>query len=318
MVELSKSLVACPVRLFVVIVAGLAAFVTVFISTAGGAGSSNELIHRKDSLYQQILVYKNDSTVSLKFNRRSVAIQSRVDLQNPREFLLEYTKMSFAGLFYKPEPKRVLVVGMGGGVIPREMRHYYPDTLIDVVEIDGAIPSIATKYFGFKADDKMKVHVMDGRMYIRRQVRKQNEKYDYIVLDAFNSEYIPYHLMTREFLVLVKKALAEDGVIVANVFHGNKLFDYELKTFIDVFAKADVYMGGSSGNAMIVVRGSGGKYPATKDLRAVARELQKNRKFSFKIERLVNTRKVNVKPSRKSYVLTDDKAPVNKLREQNR
>ncbi len=174
--------------------------------------------------------------------------------------MLSYTKLAFCGLLYKPEPKRILVLGLGGGVIPREMHSYFPATDIDVAEIDPDIQQTAKQFFGFREDDKLRVHISDGRMFIKELLRRKSaEKYDIVVLDAFNSEYIPFHLMTKEFLEQVKGVLAEDGVVVANVFQNNRLFDAELATFLAVFGRCQVFVDEYSTNAMLVSPGPNGR-----------------------------------------------------------
>jgi spermidine synthase len=59
----------------------------------------------------------------------------------------------------------------------------------------------------------MNVHVEDGRNYLERT----NHTYDVIVLDAFRTDSVPFHLTTREFMESATAALDEDGVLVANV-----------------------------------------------------------------------------------------------------
>ena len=164
--------------------------------------SWGRLVERKESLYNTIFVYQRGPLVTLRFGRRdAVPIQSQVNLDALHEHRLEYTELSFCGLLIQPEPRRVLVLGLGGGVIPRELRYYYPEAEIDVAEIDGAIPPLAAKYFAFTEDPKLKVYVEDGRIFIKKRLRlKEVPKYDIIILDAFNGDYIPFHLMTREFL----------------------------------------------------------------------------------------------------------------------
>ena len=219
-------------------------------------GAVGQLIHKEASLYNSIFVYRNGSIVTLQFGRRPGApIQSQVDLEQLPRHMLEYTKLMFCGLLYQPEPKRILVLGLGGGVIPREMRRYFPEAEIDVAEIDPAIPPIASRFMGFQADDKLRVHVADGRVFVKRQLRAASvQKYDVVILDAFNSEYIPFHLMTQEFLEEIKGVLASDGVVVANVFYSNRLFDAEFKTFLAVFDHCQVYFGVTCTNAMLVAR----------------------------------------------------------------
>jgi len=233
--------------------------------------------------------------------------------------MLEYTTMTFCGLLYEPEPEKVLVLGLGGGVIPREMHHYLPALEIDVVEIDPEVPVIAKQFFGFREDDKLKVHIADGRMFIKKQLRRDPvPKYDLVILDAFNSDYIPFHLMTKEFLEEVKSVLADDGVVIANVFYTNRLFDAELKTFLAVFERCQVFIGDHSGNAMLVAPGPAGPTLTIEDAVERAKILQRKHKLAFNMLTVARQLQPNIRPASRAKVLTDDRAPVNRLRTQQR
>lgn len=276
------------------------------------------LIHEKNSLYNTIFVYEYGSVMTLRFGKRpTLAIQSQTDLDNPRIHMLEYTKMTFSGLLYNSDPNRVLVLGLGGGVIPREIRHYYPNIEIDVVEIDQAIPPIASRFFGFNPDDKMKVFVDDGRMFVKKQLRLNPvPRYDLIILDAFNGDYIPFHLMTKEFLEELKGVLSDDGVVVANVFHTNRLFDAEFKTFMDVFGRCQVFIGNSSGNAMLVSPGPSRPVLTVAEAVQKAGRLQNRLRPPFDFVQIAQQLAPEEKPDPSVKTLTDDLAPVNWLRNQ--
>ena len=289
------------------------------------AGAANgeqwgRLIHKENSLYHGIFVYQMDSVVTLRFGKQpTVQMQSQVDISNLRQHRLEYTKMAFCGLLYQPEPKRILVLGLGGGVIPREMHHYFPSAEIDVAEIDPEIPKIAKKYFVFAEDDRLKVHIADGRMFIKEQLRKEpGKKYDIVVLDAFSSEYIPFHLMTKEFLEEVKGVLAEDGVVVANVFYNNRLFDAEWATFLAVFGRSQVFIGNYTVNAMLAAPGPKGQTLSIDEAVSRANILQSRIRPAFEMVTVANQLRPNMRPDPRTKVLTDDRAPVNRLREQKR
>ena len=277
-----------------------------------------QVIHEKSSLYNSIFVYKDGSIVSLKFGKRATLnLQSQVDLNDPRRHMLEYTTMTFCGLFYKPQPQRMLVLGLGGGVIPREMHHHFPQLQIDVAEIDPDIPPVAARFLGFHEDEKLKVHVDDGRMFIKKQLRcNPVPKYDMIILDAFNGDYIPFHLMTKEFLQEVKGVLADDGVVIANVFYTNRLFDAEFKTFLSVFGRSQAFFGAVSGNAMLVSPGPACPILTEQEAVEHAQQLQQKHNLSFDLIEVAQMLRPDVHPDRRAKVLTDDVAPVNWLREQ--
>lgn len=310
-------------RPILIILVGLV-LIAPLVLFSGGAYVSDwgRQIHRTDSLYNTIFVYERGSIVTLRFGRReAVPIQSQVNTRDLSEHMLEYSKMMFCGLFYQPRPERVLVLGLGGGVIPRQMHTYFPDAEIDAVEIDPAIPPIAEKYFGFQTDDKLKVYVDDGRIFIKKHLRdkeKKDAKYDYVVLDAFNGDYIPFHLMTREFLEEVRDVLTDDGVVVANVFYTNRLFDAEFRTFAEVFGTTQVYLGRESGNAMIAAVKPEEQALTMRQAVEIARDIQKDIEPSFSLPRIAGMMAEDIHPDPDVRILTDDRAPVNWLKEQDR
>jgi spermidine synthase len=69
---------------------------------------------------------------------------------------------------------------------------------------------------------------------VKRALREQ-KNYDLIMLDAFDHEYIPEHLLTQEFLKEVKALLAPGGVLAANTFSSSRLYDHESTTYASVF-----------------------------------------------------------------------------------
>ncbi len=297
-----------------------AVFLVFSVLSAAAPEEWGRLAARKESLYNTIFVYQKDSVVTLRFGRRAaVPIQTQVDLNNLRQHQLEYTKLVYASLLYVPEPNSILVLGLGGGVIPRDFRFYFPQAQIDVVEIDEAIPPLAKEFFAFAEDDKMKVYVDDGRMFIKKQLRRSNPpQYDIIVLDAFNGDYIPFHLMTREFLEEVKGILSPKGVAAANVFYDNQLFDAEWVTFLEVFGRSDVFLGRTSGNAILISPGREVSVPAGPAFLERARTLQNKHRLAFSLPAVARCFRPDLRPDSKARVLTDDRAPVDSLRQRPR
>ena len=85
-------------------------------------------------------------------------------------------------------------------------------------------------------------------VFVRRQ-RRGVTRYDYILLDAFTGEYIPEHLMTKEFLTEIKRLPTKDGVVVANTFSSSRLYHHE-SAIVDVFG--ELTMPTMSGNRIIL------------------------------------------------------------------
>ncbi|MFM1896510.1 MAG: hypothetical protein RLZZ385_1584 [Pseudomonadota bacterium] len=213
-----------------------------------------EVIHEERSLYRDITVVQNGPRRCLIFNVRvGDRNQTCVDVNEPEKLVFAYTRMSFAGLLLNPQPRRILVAGLGGGSIPMTLTDLFPDAVIDVVEIDRAVYNVAKEYFFFEENDNMQVSIRDAREFVKR-AGMEGLKYDYIVLDAFTGDYIPEHLLTREFLMEVQQIMNPDAVLVANTFSTSQFYDHESVTYQNVFGAFFNFKLPTSGNRIIITR----------------------------------------------------------------
>lgn len=211
----------------------VAAILTLFTSPT--LADVQKLLHSERSLYREVLVYESGSQRCMCFTRNCrIGRQSCMDTRNPERISLNYPKLMLGSLYLKPQPRSILVIGLGGGTLPRTLLKALPGAVIDVVEIDPAVVSVAKKYFGFTPGERMRVIEMDGRVFVKRAIREQRQ-YDLIMLDAFDHEYIPEHLLTQEFLREVKALLAPGAVLAANTFSSSRLYDHESVTYASVF-----------------------------------------------------------------------------------
>jgi spermidine synthase len=215
--------------------------------------SQAKVIHEERSVYTRIIVEDTFNTRCLKFTqKREDSTQTCIDLNNPKKMVFSYTKMSLASLLLNPNPKRILIVGLGGGTLPMALRDLVPSAVIDTVEIDEAVVRVAREYFGFVEDERNRAITQDARVFGKRAALRGLE-YDLIILDAFNGEYIPEHLMTVEFLREMQALLSDDGVLVANTFANSRLYDYESATYAEVFGDFLNFREASTGNRVILV-----------------------------------------------------------------
>ncbi len=297
----------------------IGATLALLVSTAGLLSlktvveAQSDEIHRERSQYSDIIVTQRDGRRCMRFDvRRSGDLnQSCFMVDDPLRLVFDYTQMSFAGLLVNPEPDRVLVAGLGGGSIPSLLDELYPEAHIDVVEIDPAVIRVAQEYFEFEPTGNVQAHAADARVFIRRAAQR-GEEYDYVVLDAFGGEYIPEHLMTREFLQEVKQIMSEDGVLVANTFSTSDLYDHESVTYADVFGTYFNFRRAGTGNRIIIA--TPGPLPSRGDLRQPARELH-DRLQPYGVTLLEYPSRMSTRPDwdTDARVLTDQFSPVNQL-----
>ncbi len=201
------------------------------------AAAELKTIHSEKSLYRNIFVTEDGDLRCLTFRRATAGTrQTCFEKSDPQNLYFPYARMMMGALYLNPNPQRILIVGLGGGTLPMGLRGFLPDAAIDVVEIDPAVVKAALDYFPFKEDANLKVHTDDGRVFVKKAI-KAGTKYDLVMLDAFEDDYIPEHLLTREFLQEVKSIMTPGAVIAANTFSSSGLYPYESATYADTFGK---------------------------------------------------------------------------------
>jgi hypothetical protein len=107
-------------------------------------------------------------------------------------------------------------------------------------------------------------------------------------------------------------------VVVANVFYSNRLFDAQFKTFLSVFGRCQVFFGGYSTNAMLVAPAPAAATLTVAEAVARAEMLQQKHTFAFDLPMVAKRLRPETRLNRRAKVLTDDRAPVNWLRSQER
>lgn len=287
--------------------------VLTLLVAAGAALAAPEVIYNKRSLYRNITVTDDGEKICMQFTSRGYysSQQSCQYKERPDELVFDYARLSFVGLLAHPQPDRVLIVGLGGGSIPTAFHQLFPEAQIDVVEIDPAVVDVARRFFHFKEGENMDVTVKDARVFVK-QAGIFGRKYDYIVLDAFNGDYIPEHLMTKEWLEECKRILADDGVLIANTFSVSQLYHNESVTYEAAFGWMR-NVKENSGNRIIL---TGNIEPVSREeLVAVAETMDADRfaRFGFTPMWLAENSFDEADWERDARVLTDQYAPVNLL-----
>jgi spermidine synthase len=290
--------------------AGLLFGVLGWLGTASSVAAENmKLVHSQRSLYREVLVYEGRDIRCMCFTRDCrIGRQSCMALDEPDRIVMNYPRMMLASLYAKPEPSSVLIIGLGGGTIPRALKQVIPNVRIDVVEIDPAVIDVAKKQFGFVEDARVRAIAADGRVFVKRALREQRH-YDLIMLDAFDHEYIPEHLLTREFLVEVKSLLAPNGILVANTFSSSRLYDHESVTYAAVFP---TFYNLKKENRVIIA--ANGTLPSRAQLQANSERFEEAfRRFGFDASSMLQLFSTKADWNRNARVLTDQYSPANLL-----
>jgi spermidine synthase len=180
----------------------------------GETDAGSRVIYDADTEYQYArVVQAEDGTRTLELNEGQ-AVHS---VRHPGTYLTgdywdEMLVLPFA-VSARP-PRSIAILGNAAGTTARAYGHFFGQTRIDAVEIDGELTDIGRRFFDLRGP-RLHTHAADARPFLRRS----RQRYDVIVVDAYRQPYIPFYLATREFFELARDRLTQGGVVLINVGH---------------------------------------------------------------------------------------------------
>ena len=224
------------------------------------------------------------------------------------------------------EKADILVLGMGTGTYAAQCNKYFNNISITGVEIDDKITALSYRYFDALKD--IPVYTYDGRAYLQAV----DDKYDVIMVDAYQDISIPFQMSSVEFFREVYDHLNENGVMVVNMnmhsdMDGN-INEYLSDTIASVFPSvATVDVPGYTNRELFAIRGPGEpadveSVDSVKNVKTVgsgdilARFDAGLDNITMKDELnplMINIRSVANVYKGGSHIFTDDKAPVELL-----
>ncbi len=166
--------------------------------------------------------------------KMDLLIHSGLNLSNYSKPLFKYTEI-IQNISMDRDAEKIAIIGAGGCSQYHYFKSLYPAATIYLVDIDSKVFDICREYF-FVPETANFIN-QDGRVFLT-----ENSGFDIIVLDAFgNSCSIPQHLATVEFFEIVKRALSNQGLVMANIIlkKDSTSFNYLSNTFSYVFPTAN-------------------------------------------------------------------------------
>lgn len=173
--------------------------------------NQKKILFRKQSHYNDITVIQKDHFVTL-YSPASV-IQSEINLRQPLKPHLEFNISLLFSLSFCPRPSSILVLGLGGGVVPWVLSKTFREAHVDVVEIDDEMLKAAENYFGFTPSDRLRVHIADARSFIDRI----DQAYDLIILDTYCGINLSESVNNRSFFEDCAELVSDRGILAVNL-----------------------------------------------------------------------------------------------------
>ena len=217
-------------------------------------------------------------------------IQSAMRIDAPDDLVLDYTRTMMAFLLFHPRPRECLMVGLGGGSIPKFIYRHFPSVRTRVVELDPAVITAARAMFHVPGDcPRLRIEQGDGA----KVVRAMEAGCDVLFADGFDDGAQVPELVSEEFYAAAYRALRAKGVLVVNFFGHDRRMDRYLKRIEAAFSGCVVCLEAREDGNIIVFALKGA--PASiewDELRRCAARLEQ--KLGLPLERCVaGLRKMN-------------------------
>ena len=142
-----------------------------------------------------------------------IDIQSRMSTARPDELQFEYTRLMMGVLLFQPQPKHILMVGLGGGSLAKFCYKHLPDAHITVVEINPHVIALRQSFSIPDDDARFQVVQMDAAHFMAQT----EQSFDVVFVDGFDQHGMPEQLCSPQFYSDCRRVLNTGGMAVANL-----------------------------------------------------------------------------------------------------
>lgn len=164
-----------------------------------------------DESYPRPFVIDDGKSRFLYFNVR--LMQSEMSLKAPHDLALRYTQKMMAFLLFQPRPKRLVLIGLGGGSLIKFCHRRLPGTQLTAVELNPDVIAFRDAFQLPPDDERLAVIEGDGADFLATT----EKGIDVLLVDAFDKTGFAPSLANREFFENAYAKLAGNGVLVINL-----------------------------------------------------------------------------------------------------
>ena len=181
--------------------------------------------------------------------------QTEMRLDDPVALANEYTRKMMGFLLFEALPKKILMIGLGGGSLAKYCRQHLPDTEFTAVEIDLNVIAMRAHFYVPPDDEHFKVVNADGAEHVAKMA-EHGERSDVILVDAYDPCGIAKSVVERAFVENAKRVLGPNGVFVLNLVAQAHECERYVETIRQVFDSPVILIAMKSGGNLVVFAGS--------------------------------------------------------------
>jgi len=242
--------------------------------------------------------------VSEKFGVRTLhigsdTVQSAMRIAKPLELELSYTRSMMGFMLFKERPARVFLIGLGGGSLAKFIYHRLQWAVVEAVEISPQVVTTARHYFHLPPEDgRFRVVIGDGAAHLA----SEGEPADVIAVDGYDAESLVGTLSDKPFYDACRRRLAPDGVLVVNLWGGDRRFNQNLERIEEAFPEGTVCLPAEKpGNVVVLAFRRHPGNLAWRELESRARALEAVHGLEF-TRFVASLRKMNRHDAERLYI----------------
>jgi spermidine synthase len=165
----------------------------------------------------------------LHFDRRLV--QSAMRLAAPNTLEIRYTQKMMSFLLFQPRPRRIVLIGLGGGSLVKFCHTRLPATHLVVLENNPDVIALRAAFRVPMDGPHLQVLAADGAAYLATA----EQGIDVLLVDAFDKSGFAPSLASREFLEMARAKLAGSGMLVINLAGDEERYTGLVAATMEVF-----------------------------------------------------------------------------------
>lgn len=220
--------------------------------------------------YEKPFVLENGGLRALHFSADFVQTVIRVD--DPTLLELGYAKRMMTFLLFNPRPRKIMMIGLGGGSLANFCHRHLPATRLTVLEIDPHVIALRD-LFGIPPDDaRFRVIHCDGARYLA----ESDDSCDVLLVDAFGVDGVAADLLATDFYEDARRRLCDRGLLVMNIAGDRRGYALHVERILEVFDDRVIAISvpvPEDGNYIVFAFRDPTFEPRWKWLRAIAPEL---------------------------------------------
>lgn len=140
-------------------------------------------------------------------------VQTQMLIEDPDFLALAYTRIMMSFELFKPEPRNIALIGLGGGSLAKWCYRHHTKAKLTVIEINPHVIAVRDAFRIPPDDHRFHILCEDGTKFVARK----SSEFDVLLVDVFGVDSLPEELCSQSFYDNCYQSLNESGLMVVNL-----------------------------------------------------------------------------------------------------